>query len=294
LQSGVIIISLLRMKILVLIDRYKQVTAVANALHMKQPTISFHMKKMEAEWGVKLFETKAGRILLSNAGKIFLPYAMQISELYSEAEVKLTEFRDNERTLLQIGCTDCATSMMARSSWLTNITKLTGIQVSLQSGDEETLYNHLQANLLDLVICGIPPRESYPFVSAQVVTSSLKLIVPAGHSLIQVNPLAPHQLYKYKFIEHTEDSVHTIVSSWRARLPWKLEVSAKYNSTEMIVSAVHAGLGLAILPECLLPDPANRVVALDLPENESDWHLYASWRPNYWNPSLLRQVLDSL
>jgi DNA-binding transcriptional LysR family regulator len=293
LKSEVFIISLLRMKILVLMDKYKQVTAVANALHMKQPTISFHMKKMEAEWGVTLFEAKAGRILLSNAGKIFLPYAMQINALYSEAEVKIAEYRDNEKTLLQIGCTDCALSTMARSSWLTNLDQLAGIQVSLQSSDEETLYSQLQANLLDLVICGTPPRDSFPFEADQIVTSSLKLIVPAGHPLIQATQLAPHNLYKYKFIDHTEDSVHRIVASWRAQLHWKLEISAKFNSAEMIISAVHAGLGLSILPNCLLPDPANRVVALDLPGNESAWNLYASWRPNYWNPSLLRQVLSS-
>jgi DNA-binding transcriptional LysR family regulator len=291
--------SLLKMKILALIDKYKQVTAVANVLHMKQPTISFHMKKMEAEWGVKLFEARSGKIFLTSAGKIILPYASQISALYSEAESKIAVLRVNERTLLRVGCTDCAITAIARSNWLTNLGNQGEVQVSIQTANEESLYNQLQSSLLDLVICGNPPHNSFNFKFEKIVSSSLKLIVPVGHSLIQAGQLDPHSLYKYSFIEHTEESVNKVVALWKMQLDWKLNVGAKFDSVEMIISAVQAKLGLAILPECIFPDPAGRVVSIDLPGkfySEWSWDLYASWRPNYWNTSLLQKLLspDSL
>jgi LysR family transcriptional regulator, low CO2-responsive transcriptional regulator len=280
------------MKLLVLIDRYKQVTAVAKALNMKQPTISFHMKKMESEWGVKLFEAKSGRIFLTNAGKIMLPYATQIGELYAEAESKITELRDNERTLLRVGCTDCAITAIARSNWLTTARDKIGIQISMQTGDEETLYRLLHSGLLDLVICGQQPLDSYDFQYDKLDTSSLKLIVPVGHTLAQTSELAPHNLYKYSFIDHAELSVNELISSWKAQLHWTIHTSARFDSVEMIVSSVQAGMGVAILPACVLPDPANRVVALNLPGRSSEWNLYGSWRSNYWNQPLIRQVLE--
>jgi LysR family transcriptional regulator, low CO2-responsive transcriptional regulator len=279
------------MKLLVLIDRYKKVTAVANALSMKQPTISFHMKNMETDWGVKLFQAKSGRIFLTNAGKIILPYATQITALYTEAESKITEWRDNERTLLRVGCTDCAMTTIARSNWLSTLNDKVDIQVSMQTGNEETLYNLLQTNMLDLVICGRPPMDTYNFIYDKIVSSSLKLIVPAGHSLIQASELAPHNLLKYSFIDHTEHSVNELISLWKSQLHWPINTSAKFESVEMIVSAVHARMGIALLPECVLPDPASRVVVLDLPGNPSQWNIYASWRSNYWNLSLIEQIL---
>jgi DNA-binding transcriptional LysR family regulator len=291
IKSGVFVISLLRMKLLVLIDRYKQVTAVAKALNMKQPTISFHMKKMEAEWGVKLFETKSGRIFLTNAGKIMLPYATQIGALYTEAESKITELRDNERTLLRVGCTDCSMTTIARSNWLTAARDKVGVQISMQTGDEETLYRLLHAGLLDLVICGQKPLDSNEFQFDKLVTSSLKLIVPVGHALAQASELAPHNLYKYSFIDHTELSVRTLVDSWKSQLHWSIHTNARFESVEMIFSGIQAEMGLAILPSCVLPDPANRVVALDLPGRSSEWNLFGCWRSNYWNLPLLRQVL---
>ncbi|QJD83934.1 LysR family transcriptional regulator [Cohnella herbarum] len=282
------------MKILVLLDRFKQVTAVANALEMKQPTISFHMKKMESEWGVKLFEAKAGRIYLTNAGKMMLPYAFQISKLYSEAESKIGEWRDNERAALRVGCTDCALTALARSGWLLHYKNQSDILISIQSGDEETLNRQLQAEMLDVILCGMPSRENDDFMEEKLKSSALKLVVPLGHPLLQSKEIAAHHLYKYAFIDHTEVSLNENIALWRAMLSWSLDVKAKFDSIELILGAVSAGMGLAILPEIVLPDPAQRVAVLDLPGQSSPWSLYASWRPNYWNPTLVRRFVDSV
>ncbi|MEI0735993.1 LysR family transcriptional regulator [Paenibacillus sp. JTLBN-2024] len=50
--------NLLKLHILVLIEKLKKVTDVARELDMKQPTVTFHMKSLEEELGVALFETK--------------------------------------------------------------------------------------------------------------------------------------------------------------------------------------------------------------------------------------------
>ncbi|BBI34932.1 LysR family transcriptional regulator [Cohnella abietis] len=283
------------MKLLVLIDRYKQVTAVANSLGMKQPTISFHMKKMESEWGTKLFEAKAGRIFLTNAGKMLLPYAAQISALYSEAESKMVELRDNERNLFRIGCTDCAMTTLARSGWLQGLKDKIDVQVTVQTGNEEGLFNLLKAGMLDLVVCGQLPQESEDFQYESLTSTSMKLIVPIDHPLtVSDEIIAPHNLYKYPFIDHTERSISQLIATWKAQFHWNLQAGAKFESVEMIFSAVEAQLGLAILPECTLPDPARRVAALELPGHCSEWSLYASWKPNYWNTELMKQMVSSI
>ncbi|RKP54983.1 LysR family transcriptional regulator [Cohnella endophytica] len=293
-ESEEYVIRLLKLRILSLIDRYKQVTAVANALEMKQPTVSFHMKKMETEWGVKLFEPRAGKIFLTAAGKMLLPYASQINALYAEAETKLTEWRDNERTMLRIGCTDCAMASIAESDWFAAVNGLPNVQVSMTTDEEEMLYSRLQADRLDLVLCGQPPRDASRLQFEKLTASSLRLIVPADHPLTRQIELVPQDLYSYSFYDLTEYSVHELVAIWRDQLALKLKVNARYDSVEMIFRAVHAQGGLAVLPECALPDPAGRVAFLTLPGHSSQWSLYACWRMNFWNPALLRQVIGSI
>src|SRR4051794_26601459 len=98
------IMSILKMRLIVLLDRYKQVTAVAKALNMKQPTISFHMKNMEAEWGVKLFQSRTGRVILTEAGQTLLQYATQIDALYTEADSRMAVMRRSGKRPFVIGC----------------------------------------------------------------------------------------------------------------------------------------------------------------------------------------------
>ncbi len=201
--------------------------------------------------------------------------------------------RKNERALLRIGCTDCAMTSLARSDWLTTLTFQHEVQVSIASASEELLFERLQAGMLDLILCGQPPRETAEFLHEKIATSSLQLIVPIDDELTRTMDLAPHNLYKYSFVDHTEHSIHQLIAFWRTQLHWAIKVDAIFDSVEMIFRAVQAGLGLAILPKSVLPDPANRVAALDLPGQSSEWSLYATWRADYWNPALLRRIVES-
>ena len=47
----------MKLHILVLIEKYKKVTDVAAELGLKQPTVTFHMKSLEAELGTPLFQS---------------------------------------------------------------------------------------------------------------------------------------------------------------------------------------------------------------------------------------------
>jgi DNA-binding transcriptional LysR family regulator len=283
--------SLLKMKILELINRHKQVTAVANALQMKQPTISFHMKNMESEMGIKLFEAKSGRIHLTQAGKMLLPYATRIGALYSEAESMISEFRNNERSVLRVGCTDCAMTTIARSSWPYSIKNHAEIQFSMKQLDEESLFDQLHAGLLDVVICGRPARAPLEFQFSKMSSSPLKLLVPVGHPLAQKRDLAPHHLVKYDFLDYMEPSVYEFTKQWKNQLSWEFNVSARFASIELLLSAVHANVGLAVLPECTLPDSLQDVIAITPPGIISEWEMFANWSPSYWNVPLLKQIL---
>lgn len=51
-------INLLRLQIVELLDKHRKITAVADLLGLKQPTVSYHMKMLEQELGVRLFESR--------------------------------------------------------------------------------------------------------------------------------------------------------------------------------------------------------------------------------------------
>ena len=93
----------IKLDILVLLDRHKKITAVAGALGVKQPTVTFHMKSLEEQYGVSLFEMHGGKYELTRAGKALLHYARQIRSLGLEAGRVMAEQRSPEHGTFHIG-----------------------------------------------------------------------------------------------------------------------------------------------------------------------------------------------
>jgi len=56
----------------------------AEILFCSQSTLSKHIKKMEREFGVSLFDRTTRNVEISKFGKLLLPYAQQITEIQDE------------------------------------------------------------------------------------------------------------------------------------------------------------------------------------------------------------------
>lgn len=69
--------------------RNKSFSMAARELYVTQPTISMHIKSLEAELGEQLLVRSTKDILLSEAGILFFPYAVQMLNAQGEALARL-------------------------------------------------------------------------------------------------------------------------------------------------------------------------------------------------------------
>jgi DNA-binding transcriptional LysR family regulator len=68
------------------VHRRGGISNAAKALHRSQPAISRRIALLEAELGVPLFERVAGRTVLSDAGRVMVPYAERAVAAAQDAE----------------------------------------------------------------------------------------------------------------------------------------------------------------------------------------------------------------
>lgn len=64
---------------------YKSFSMAAKYLFLSQPTISTHIKQLEAELGVQLLVRSTKDVILSEEGLKFYPYALQLLETEKQA-----------------------------------------------------------------------------------------------------------------------------------------------------------------------------------------------------------------
>ncbi|GGD52684.1 LysR family transcriptional regulator [Paenibacillus nasutitermitis] len=286
--------SILRMRILVLLDRYKKVTAVAHELNLKQPTVSFHMKKMEEEWGLTLFELKTGKVLLTEAGRTLHHYAQQIDGLYGEAQVRMQALRHTGRNPFIIGCTDTAALLLLQSAVFQNSQVPEDMLLSIRTSGEQELYAMLASGSIDLVLCGL--ELTHPALQCELVAEDeLALIIPPDHPLTRYSGPGSYRLSGQPFALLNEESLMRIVRQWENEEQIALQVKQETDRVDFALQAVRTGGCLSILPARLNQQASSgSFPSIKLPGKLPVWKLYAAWRSDYPRPQLMQRVMDRL
>ncbi|WP_051286978.1 LysR family transcriptional regulator [Paenibacillus taiwanensis] len=86
------------------ISHYGSFNKAAEALFLSQPSVSARIQTLERELNCTLFSRESRRVELSEQGKIFLPYAKQLLQVYERGVQKL-QLQAPGRQELRIGCT---------------------------------------------------------------------------------------------------------------------------------------------------------------------------------------------
>ena len=80
----------------------------AKQLHMSQPSVSHQIKTLEKEMGVTLFERSGGRLHLTEAGRILLPWARRLLHDMNNMQEMMSSLEEEVVGDLYIACSTTA------------------------------------------------------------------------------------------------------------------------------------------------------------------------------------------
>ncbi|WP_310550056.1 LysR family transcriptional regulator [Paenibacillus glufosinatiresistens] len=187
--------NVLKMQIVAGIEKYKKVTDVAAALGMKQPTVSFHMKSLEKEYGTSLFQQRGGRVLLTEAGRALLPYAIKIVALAEEAGRSVKAMSDQQGQ----GPLPLAAAPVPGGCWLPSaaaafLRERPEVRLRLSILPEHVLRERLRSREIGLALLtlppGSPPQGDASLHFRPAGQDEPVLVFPPGHALDRPGDLA--------------------------------------------------------------------------------------------------------
>ncbi|MCI0488477.1 MAG: LysR substrate-binding domain-containing protein [Blastocatellia bacterium] len=91
------------MKVFLAAARHLNYTRAGRELRLQQPTVSAHIKQLEAELGVQLFEHVGRRLVLTEAGRILETVARKALFALEDVQSALDEYKGLERGTLRLG-----------------------------------------------------------------------------------------------------------------------------------------------------------------------------------------------
>ncbi|MBW7456634.1 LysR family transcriptional regulator [Paenibacillus sepulcri] len=239
-----------QLKVFVAAVNYKNLTEVANQLGLKQPTVSFHIKKLEQDTGVELFIKYHRQFRLTNAGEALLPYAERIVTLFERAGQTLADYRSHRKGHIRIGSSYTPATYLLPpllSSFSQNYPDVS-LQLTVKKAD---LIVDLVKNFeLDLGIVSHTPMEDDQIELRPLMADMLKLILHPQHPLAAKEEITIHDLHGLPFLVHEPGSTsRRLADEWAAENGMKLAVSMELGAIEPIKEGVRCGIGIGILPQ---------------------------------------------
>lgn len=154
----------------------------ARILHISQSTLSQQIKQLEEELDVLLFDRIGKRIVPTEAGQAFLPYAARAIYDAEDGKQIIRDLKGIETGVLHIGVTYSMSPLLIAALQLFN-RAYPKIKVEITFATSEELLKQLDGSGLDFVLSFKPEDLTDDFETIPLFSSRLQFIVHSSHPL---------------------------------------------------------------------------------------------------------------
>lgn len=228
--------------------RNKSVTQAANHLHLTQPAVSLHMKKLEQMLGARLLARIDGRFELTDYGRAFLPFATALCNLSNRAQREIESIREEKSTEIVIG-----TGSFFAEHYLPEILTAfkeikPGTAIRCFSGPTRVVEEKVKSFECDFAFVGrvesTPELATHPIIEDDIV-----LVVSSHHALAKKARVSLSELAKWPLIGFADGSE---TQAEIDKLFEEHDVTPNrdfaFSSAEGVKRAVETGFGVALFP----------------------------------------------
>lgn len=270
--------TLLQLQYFKTLARVLHYTQAAAELHIAQPSLSYSIKELEKELGVKLFEKDSRHIRLTVYGEQFLPYAQQALGMIDEGVGVLRQMAGSAQQIVRLGYFHSVSASLIPSVMMGvyGQEKNQGIRFQFTEAPSFDLFQMLKNGELDMAFC---LHQDPDIESVTIMRQPLYLAVPEHH------PLARRESVCFEDFAREPIVMLDKPSSLRQQLD---EIYTRHGSTPDVVFEVrecNAALqyvalrfGVSVLPQ--VPAMVNeRVVAIPIADDTACFvrTVYFSW-----------------
>jgi DNA-binding transcriptional LysR family regulator len=240
--------TLRQVEVFLAVARERSFSAAAERIHLSQPTLSEHVRELERELGKPLFFRKGRAVTLTEAGRVFEPYAASMVAAVEGAQQAVAELDGLTHGSLLVGASTTPGLYVLPAIIARFRARYPGIEFRLQIANSRLIEERVRARELDLGVVGGHMLGRDEECLAAGLLDELVLVVASGHPWARRRTIAPGLLGEAPLLMREEGSATRQVTERALRgAGVTFRTAMELDHTEAIKQAVMAGLGVAFL-----------------------------------------------
>lgn len=240
-----------RLRVFYSVAKKLSFTKAAEELYITQPAITKHIKELETQLAIRLFERKGNKISLTQAGEILLEKTRRIFEIYDELEYEISELRGKISGKLKLGASSTIAQWVIPEILSKFNEAYPSIEISLMNGNSKQIEDALLNNEIDLgIVEGSKTRKDlrYNIFKSDILVS----VVNAQSELASKDEITVEELKKIPLVlrEHGSGTLDVILKTLNDNFGISigdLNVLMHLGSTESIKTYLYHSEAMAII-----------------------------------------------
>jgi len=227
-------------------------TRAARELGMAQPSVSAHVRRLEADVGAELFQRTKGKVSLTPAGETLLPFARRVIADVDAATAELREVGGLARGRITLGATPSLAATLLPPVLARFHAAYPGIELAMREAGSRDLVAALEEGTVDIALVILPVRgealETQPLLREELV-----LAVARSHPLASRRTIAIGDLRNVPLVMFREGYDLRASTEAACRAAGFAPVFAvEGGEMDGVLRLTAAGLGAAIVPSLVI------------------------------------------
>ena len=188
-----------RLEVFQKVFELRSFSRAGQALLLAQPTISEHIRLLEEDLKLTLFDRQGREVIPTKAGELLYGYSRQLSALRQEALRAMQQFLDKGQGELLIGGSNIPGQYLLPGILGKFKQKYPQVRVQVLIDDTRNIVEKVLAGAIEIGVVGA--RVEHRLISCQLLTKDeMVCIQPADFPSGGKKPLDPRELLKLPFI----------------------------------------------------------------------------------------------
>lgn len=234
------------------------ISKAAARINLTQPALSRQIKSLEDDLGVLLLERGAHSFSLTPAGELLLREGRGLIERADLLEQRIKA--SVKAQTIRVGYSPSLTAGILVPAMEAFTQLHPRVRVELSDLSSLEMLEGLQKGLLDVIVTVPPVKEAPGIAWTQVQKQAWRVAMARQHPLTSRQVLTPQDLNNQRLVVYSQrdyPDYWSLVAAWFKSQGINARIATECDGVNSLISAVEAGLGIALVVEriaCLIPE----------------------------------------
>jgi DNA-binding transcriptional LysR family regulator len=227
--------------------RLGNLTKAAQELHITQPSVSYAIKQMEGELGVKLFQRLSKGVELTEEGRALFAYVEQSFALLDAAEQHVTDLKQLTAGEVRIGASDSLIKHLLLPKLHVYHQENPGIRIRLSHGSTPAITQRLLDGQIDCAVLHLPVDDARLDVHT-LRTFEHCYVVGKAYDHLADRTISPQELAMLPLLLLSPgSSTRVFVEQWFAAHGQIVRPDIELGSIDLLIEFAKLGFGAACI-----------------------------------------------